>query len=155
MNQTNFFYFMVRNLQIYFDGNKIWRVCNATSLHRYWFSTFNLVNPIYWVRKVLSRRIWFHRRGNMLVTTYMEITHHFPQIKRLLLILILIIFVISTVADPKSEIVTNQLHDQSSIFVLLLLQWVELWNGIVKCSLGKGAGLSWHVQNLVEEHGIV
>jgi hypothetical protein len=52
---------------------------------------------------------------------------------------------------PQSEVITQQLHDQSAVTVALLRQRVELSNGIVESLLGKVAGTVGRVQNLVVE----
>lgn len=55
--------------------------------------------------------------------------------------------------SPQSQVVTEELHDQSAITIRLLRERVEFCNSIVKSLLGQVAGSVRRVQNLVVENG--
>merc|ERR1712117_221380 len=56
---------------------------------------------------------------------------------------------------PKSQIVTQKLHDQRRVLVAILIKGVQLGNGLIKGSLGELASLLGRVEDLVVEDGEV
>ena len=56
---------------------------------------------------------------------------------------------------PQSEVVTQQLHDESAVAIALLRKRIELRDGIIEGLLGKMAGTIGRVQDLVVENGEV
>lgn len=54
--------------------------------------------------------------------------------------------------SPQSQVVTEELHDQSAITIRLLRERVEFCNSIVKSLLGQVASSVRRVQNLVVEN---
>ena len=71
------------------------------------------------------------------------------------LVLILALNITRCVRGPECEVVAEELHDEGAVFVRLLVEGVELGNGIVKRLLGKVAGLVGGVLDLVVEDGEV
>ena len=59
------------------------------------------------------------------------------------------------VARPEREVVTEQLHDQRGVLVGVLVEGVELGDGVVEGGLGQVAGLLRGVLDLVVEDGVV
>ena len=59
------------------------------------------------------------------------------------------------VGCPESEIVAQELHDESGVLVGLLVEGVELGNGVVEGGLGQAARTIGRVQDLVVEDGEV
>lgn len=57
--------------------------------------------------------------------------------------------------SPQSQVVAQELHDQSAVAVRLLGEGVKLGNGIIKCLLGQMASAVGRVQDLVVEDGEV
>lgn len=62
---------------------------------------------------------------------------------------------VGEVAGPQGQVVSEQLHDSGRVAVLVLLQTVEVGDGIVESSLGEFASVVGGVEDLVIEHGIV
>ena len=56
---------------------------------------------------------------------------------------------------PQRQIVTQQLHDGGWVAVLVLLEGVEVGDGIIEGLLSKLAGDVWTVQDLVVEDRVV
>merc|ERR1712137_291444 len=59
------------------------------------------------------------------------------------------------VRGPKSQVVTQQLHDQRRVLVRVLGHVVKLCNGILKSSARHLACLIWIAQDLVLEDRVV
>merc|ERR1712029_1135507 len=59
------------------------------------------------------------------------------------------------VGRPESEVVTQQLHDESGVLVRVLLDVVELRDGILESGARHFASLVWILEHLVLEDGIV
>merc|ERR1712029_617049 len=59
------------------------------------------------------------------------------------------------VERPKSEVVTQQLHDESGVLVGVLLDVVELRDGILESGACHFTSLVWILEHLVLEDGIV
>ncbi len=57
--------------------------------------------------------------------------------------------------SPQREVVAEKLHDERRVLVLVLLERVELCDGLVKRCLGQGARLIGLVEDLVVEGGEV
>ena len=49
----------------------------------------------------------------------------------------------------------SYLHDERAVLVAVLVQGVQLGNGVVKSLLGKLTGLVWAVEDLIVKHGEV
>lgn len=58
-------------------------------------------------------------------------------------------------AGPESKIIPDELHYSRGIFVLVLLDLVNLSNGIVKCLLSKLAGIRGVIIDFVLKYGII
>lgn len=58
-------------------------------------------------------------------------------------------------AGPESKIIPDELHYSRGIFVLVLLNLVNLSNGIVKCLLGKLAGIRGVIIDFVLKYRII
>merc|ERR1719183_890162 len=56
---------------------------------------------------------------------------------------------------PKSQIVTQKLHDQRRVLVAILVKGVQLSNSLIKGSLGELASLLGRVEDLIVEDGEV
>merc|ERR1712125_293765 len=59
------------------------------------------------------------------------------------------------VGRPEREVVTQQLHDESGVLVRVLLDIVELRDGILESGARHFASLVWILEHLVLEDGIV
>merc|ERR1712007_330107 len=59
------------------------------------------------------------------------------------------------VGCPEREVVAQELHDESGVLVRVLLDVVELRNGILESGACHFAGLVWILEHLVLEDGIV
>jgi len=57
--------------------------------------------------------------------------------------------------SPEGKVVSDQLHDGSGIFVLILFDLVNISNGIIEGLLGKLTGLAWVVFNFIVENWVV
>lgn len=57
--------------------------------------------------------------------------------------------------SPESKVVPDELHDGGGVLVLVLLDLVDVSNGIVKGLLGELAGFGGVVLDFVVEHGVV
>mmetsp|Transcript_26285 Transcript_26285/g.59670 ORF Transcript_26285/g.59670 Transcript_26285/m.59670 type:complete len:88 (+) Transcript_26285:673-936(+) len=55
----------------------------------------------------------------------------------LLVTSILVIGILLSVGSPQGEVVSQKLHDQGAVLVRLLIESVELSNGIIECLLGE------------------
>ena len=56
---------------------------------------------------------------------------------------------------PESEVVPDELHDSGGILVLVLLDLIDVSNGIVEGLLGQLAGFAGVVLDLIVENGVV
>lgn len=72
----------------------------------------------------------------------------------MVLALVFVLVVVSTISAgrPQREVVAEELHDESGVLVVTLLELVELGNGIVERALGQGAGFFLLLQDLVQTH---
>lgn len=59
------------------------------------------------------------------------------------------------VGGPQGQVIPQQLHDQSTVFVRLLRECVKLSNGIVESLLSQMTSLVWRILDLVVEDGEV
>ena len=66
-----------------------------------------------------------------------------------------VITVFFELRGPESEVVSDQLHNSGGIFVLVLLDLVDVSNRIIEGLLGELAGFGGIVLDFVEEDGVV
>jgi hypothetical protein len=60
--------------------------------------------------------------------------------------------ILALVLGPECQIVSQKLHDERAVLVVLLLDTVQVSNGSVKRVLGNIDGIVGFLSNLVEEH---
>merc|ERR1712159_708951 len=53
---------------------------------------------------------------------------------------------------PQAQVVFEELHDERGIPVLLLVQLIELVDGVIKGSLSQHGGVVLHVHDLIVKH---
>lgn len=57
--------------------------------------------------------------------------------------------------SPEGQIISNELHDGGGILVLLLLDVLNISDGIIESLFSQIAGLGWVIHNFVVEDGEV
>eukprot|EP01084_Bolivina_argentea_P063644 116175_1 len=62
---------------------------------------------------------------------------------------------VTIVRGPEGQVVSEELHDQSGVFVFFLVEGIDLSNSVLEGLLGELDGLVGVVQNLVLEDGVV
>ena len=65
------------------------------------------------------------------------------------------LFFIIHLASPESEIISNELHDGSGIFVLIFIDVLNIGNSIIEGLLSEFTSLSRAVDDFVTENGII
>jgi len=63
--------------------------------------------------------------------------------------------IVDQLRSPEQEVVTQQLHDQGGVLVILVLHAVEVGDGLVEGGSGHGAGFLRVLLNFIVEYGMV
>ena len=67
------------------------------------------------------------------------------------LVLILVVVALLELGSPQGEVVSDKLHDGGGIFVDILIELLDVADGLVEGFLGELAGLGWVIHDLVVE----